>query len=42
MCSSKSKKNIGLLISERVMGLSLEVIPPLYKGFPDDLEFTRK
>jgi len=28
--SPESKKNVGLIISERVLGLSMEVIPPLY------------
>ena len=42
LMSPNSPFNVGVMLSERVLGLSLEVIPLLYNQLPEDLEFTKK
>jgi hypothetical protein len=42
LLSPKSKKNVGILLSERVLGMSLDVIPQLHCQFPADLAFTKE
>ena len=37
-----SRKNVGILMTERFINLPGEVIPNLFTELPDDLTFTKK
>ena len=35
-------KNVGLLVTERLINLPSEIVPALLSELPDDLEWTKK
>jgi hypothetical protein len=37
-----SKKNVGLLVNERLINMPPTIVPDLHAQLPDDLEFTKK
>jgi len=37
----EGRNDIGFLINERFVNLPLDLIPPLHKGLPDDIEWSR-
>mmetsp|Transcript_28403 Transcript_28403/g.27355 ORF Transcript_28403/g.27355 Transcript_28403/m.27355 type:complete len:96 (+) Transcript_28403:40-327(+) len=37
-----TKKNVGLLLNERLINLPLKLVPSLHSSLPEDLKFTKK